>query len=564
MRSSPFCSRKELLRTPKPVWIIGLDGMDPELLQHWAAAGLLPNLATCMASGVSGRLRSTYNQLTASAWATAATGAQPGGHGVYNFQERVPGEYRLALPTAADRKLPAVWEIASAAGLQSTVARVPLSYPLRPFNGLGVVDWLAPSPESPGFAHPADLGAQLVERFGREFWLEGEGGCGLHCDPHDRDSVLRQLHSDTERTCRLFSHLHALQPADLFFGVIREADIGGHLLWPHHAACDRHSRDSDPLLSVYQHIDRCLGDLLDEVGTDVNLLFLSDHGMGASPLGPSCVRPLLQAAGLMVAQGTPMPPLPSRMKAAVCKHIPWDLRRRLRPLSSSARSQGFTALHLAGIDFSQSLAFTYLAMMTGEIWLNLKGRDPLGMVEPGPQQEALEEEITRLFMSATDPVSGVPAVTEVRRGPELFAGPNVGIFADLHLGFVEEPRISGLSTLLPDGSRVTVNIAPDSPLLWLGSHRPHGIFVACGPDIIPTDIPVEGTLADIAPTALALLGVPIPPHMDGHVLEHILAPRIRPHVREYEIAAACDSIQPDYAPEDLERIEARLGALGYL
>lgn len=538
--------------------------MDPELLQHWAAAGLLPNLAICMASGVSGRLLSTYNQLTASAWVTVATGAQPGAHGVYNFQERIPGEYRLTLPTAADRKLPAMWEIASAAGLQSTLARVPMSYPLRPFNGLGVVDWLAPTPESPGFAYPADLGGQLVERFGRGFWLEGECGGVLHCDPHDRGEAVRQLHADTEKTCRLFRHLHSLQPADLFFGVIREADIAGHFLWEQHAQCDRQSRDNDPLLDVYRCIDRCLGDLLDCIGGEINLLLISDHGMGPSPLGPSCVRPLLEASGLMVSQGIQAPALRNRLKAAVCKHIPWHIRRRLRPLSADTRAQGFTALHLADIDFAQSQAFTYLAMMTGEIWLNLKGRDPLGMVDSGPQQEALEEEIIRLFMSATDPVTGAPAVAEVRRGRELFAGPNLDIFADLHVGFVQEPRISGLTALLQDGSRVTVNIPPDSPLLHSGSHRPQAMFVACGPDIVPTDAPVEGTLADIAPTALALLGIPIPPHMEGRVLDHILAPRVRPHAREYEIAAACDRLQPDYAPDDLKRIEQRLGALGYL
>ena len=554
----------------RPLWIIGLDGMEPELLMRWASVGKLPTLARCIERGASGRLLSTYNQLTASAWVTIATGVNPGAHGVYNFQERVPRQYRLCLPTSLSRRAPAFWETAGEAGRRALLVRVPMTYPLRAFNGVGVADWLAPSPRHPGFSQPGDLAAELVARFGHGFW----GDLWGDAPPHRTGRYARalgQLVKSCDTTFSVFGHLLGKERFDLFFGVATETDAAAHALWhlhdPAHPAHDTEAPRNlkEGLLSVYRRVDENLGKLMDATAFDGNLLLVSDHGAGPHLYGPNCVGPLLEAAGLMVCHDECAARLGllRRVKGAVARHIPWHLRRRLKPLDEAMRAQGFSAELLSHIDFEASRAFAYTSIQTGEIWLNLRGRDPAGIVEPGPEADALSEYIRRLFMEARDPVTGERPVEEVRRRDELFSGPHLDTIPDIHIRFRDGIEVHGLTARLADGSEVTVTPPSMRSEATPGAHRRHGIFVASGPDIRPTPEPVEGDLMDIAPTALALLGVPVPARVEGRVLTEALRKRVET-LPAGGGAKHVGGERLEYSEEDLARVEERLRALGYM
>lgn len=517
---------------------------------------------------------STFNQLTSSAWPTVATGANPGRHGIYNFQERVGREYRLHLPTAHDRQLPAFWELASDAGRQVATIGVPMSYPLRPVNGLGVADWIAPSTSSPGFFYPDHLKHDLLHRFGHSYFMEYWGdhspqGKGRYY------RCLRDLLRGVERGFALFEYFLQLQFSHLFFGVIREADMAGHVFWPFHSG-QRVMHDSGltadlqgALQGVYRQVDACLGRFLELVGGGANLMIISDHGTGPRPLGTSCVGPLLQAAGLMVTRAPAAPPaavsLWPSLRHRLSRQLPWHVRRRLRPLTEEVRSRGFTVAHLAHLDFQRSRAYTFTAGQVGEIWLNLTGRDPLGMVSPGAEQQALEEEIIRLFTEAEDPATGERPVLAVQRREELFQGPCLEMLPDLLVSFKPNLNVSGLRTRLREGTRVTVEIPPGSAEGADGSHTAYGCFLGCGPDFQNSEVPVEGTLMDVAPTALALLGVPIPASVEGRVLTETLQPWVQPIYTDRMTAALSGTEgQPSYTDDELRRIEKRLANLGYL
>ena len=550
-----------------PLWIIGLDGLEPDLLARWSAEGHLPTLSACMARGRHGRLLSTPNQLTSSAWMTVATGCSPATHGVYNFQERVPGEYRLRLPTAADRSLPAFWETASDAGCTVITARVPMSYPVRPVHGLQVADWLAPSPNSPGFAYPESLARDLRRRFDHAFWLEPTDL--LNSARYYR--VLQALLHNADRTFELFDYLLSRERADLFFGVVREADVAGHIFWGFHAgtkSChDPYlTRDlQEALRQVYERIDQRLGEMLARMPSGGNLLIVSDHGMGSRPHGPDYVGPLLEQAGLMVRHPAPTAP-PRRwpqVREAACRHIPWSLRRRLKPLDADTWSRGFTQSHLAHIDFARSRAFSYLYSTMGEVWLNLQGRDPQGVVAPGREQRELEDALADMFAGCEEMATGRPLVESVWRRDELFAGPHRDIFADLHVRF--DPDLPAHGARARFGGRelaVPPFPAPQGPA---GFHRPYGVFVACGPDITGAPQPVAGALDDVAPTALALLGLPVPCFMEGRVLNEALTDSMDRQYADLPVSRAASAVpEPAYSAADLTRIEGRLAELGYL
>ena len=143
----------------RKVIVIGLDGLEPKIVEPMLAQGELPHLARLRASGGYSRCQTTFPAQTPVAWSTFATGVNPGGHGIFDFIRRDPRTYLpdLALnryeqksaflpPKAVNlRRGTPVWELLSAAGIPSVVVRCPCTYPPdnikgRILSGMGVPD----------------------------------------------------------------------------------------------------------------------------------------------------------------------------------------------------------------------------------------------------------------------------------------------------------------------------------------------------------------------------------------------------------------------------------------
>jgi predicted AlkP superfamily phosphohydrolase/phosphomutase len=143
----------------RKVIVIGLDGLEPKIVDAMLAAGELPNLRRLATSGGYSRVATTTPAQTPVAWSTFATGTNPGGHGVFDFIRRDPTTYMpdLALsryetrgaflpPKAVNmRRGTPVWEVLGEAGLESIVIRCPVTYPPdavrgRMLAGMGVPD----------------------------------------------------------------------------------------------------------------------------------------------------------------------------------------------------------------------------------------------------------------------------------------------------------------------------------------------------------------------------------------------------------------------------------------
>jgi predicted AlkP superfamily phosphohydrolase/phosphomutase len=143
----------------RTVIVVGLDGVDPRLVEPLLASGSLPNLARLRAEGGYAPLQTTHPAQTPVAWSTFATGANPGRHGIFDFIRRDPLTYLPDLSlTRFERKaayLPPravnlrrgtpVWEILSAAGVPSCILRCPCTFPPddirgRMLSGMGVPD----------------------------------------------------------------------------------------------------------------------------------------------------------------------------------------------------------------------------------------------------------------------------------------------------------------------------------------------------------------------------------------------------------------------------------------
>jgi predicted AlkP superfamily phosphohydrolase/phosphomutase len=134
----------------KKAIVIGLDGLEPTIVETLLERGELPNLERIRESGFYSRLGTTYPAQTPVAWSSFSTGTNPGGHGIFDFISRDPATY---LPDAAlsrfekpknifslpqvvnNRQGVPLWQVLSKAGIPSVVLRCPCTFPPDEING---------------------------------------------------------------------------------------------------------------------------------------------------------------------------------------------------------------------------------------------------------------------------------------------------------------------------------------------------------------------------------------------------------------------------------------------
>jgi len=139
---APDTDRKKLV-------IIGFDGMDPDLVREYIAAGQLPNIARVMNAGGLYDLDTTVSPESPTAWASFATGVNPGKHNIYDFLVRDTATYSPDLgmvtrtpPTFLWNWIPtsrptitslrggtSFWVTAGQAGVRSSLLTVPITFP---------------------------------------------------------------------------------------------------------------------------------------------------------------------------------------------------------------------------------------------------------------------------------------------------------------------------------------------------------------------------------------------------------------------------------------------------
>lgn len=150
--------------------VVGFDGLDPVLLERWMDEGRLPHFSALRRSGHYQRLGTSNPAQSPVAWASFATGNNPGEHAIFDFLRRAPGSYGIDFSIAEQKppqhvvslfgyRLPLdagelvnrrvgepFWMAAEQAGQRASVFRVPVTYPPDPvsrmISGMGVPDLL--------------------------------------------------------------------------------------------------------------------------------------------------------------------------------------------------------------------------------------------------------------------------------------------------------------------------------------------------------------------------------------------------------------------------------------
>lgn len=524
------------------VLAIGIDGATFDLLDPWIEAGKLPNIATLISSGVHGRLLSVLPINSVAGWASFATGKNPGKHGLYDFKVRREGSYEWELINGNMLAEATLWDILSAYGKRVEVINFPICYPPQEVDGFMVAGMLSPSTEV-NYTYPVELAQELGEyRIDADLASFILGKTTL-------ETYLDEISLVTELRRKATLYLLEKKSWDFFMVVFTGSDRILHFLWgyndPSHPLY-QHSEATSyraRLLNYFRYLDRIIGEVSEAVGEETAKIVLSDHGFGPLVAGFR-LNKWLHSAGFLS-------PVETRHHKAYDLLVKFDrfrLRKRLVPLPVRRE----LAPRLA-IDWDRTLAYA-ASESAAALFLNLKGREPQGVVEMEEYEEVCQR-LTEALLEANDPETGESLVERVHRTREIYWGDRVGQMPDLLLDFKDDKYCIEESFL---GFPIMDHTPKRS-----GTHRINGVFLVSGPNILKGVRMERGGLMDVAPTILHLMGLPIPEEMDGRIIEGIWE-KVYPVCYVPASPAPSRRKGTDYSPEEQKEVEERLRGLGYI
>jgi predicted AlkP superfamily phosphohydrolase/phosphomutase len=532
-------------RAAKPLLIIGWDGATPALIEPWIADGTLPHLAQLARRGAYAPLRSLLHPLSPAAWTSAFTGLNPGRHGVWDFGQLRPGTYEVHHTDASMRHGATLWDIAEECGLRTVVMNVPLTHPApEPSRGVFVPGLGAATLQ--GACWPRSL-AGLIASEAPDYVIDVNSYD--HADPAD---FLAALQSMVEARALVAEALLRREQPDLFVCTFVATDRVQHAFWQQTALPDGDGsrlgwRFADAVKDIHVRLDAALGRLIHAAGPEATVLVVSDHGFGDLQ-GDIYLNSVLEDMGLLDVwrpDAAPRGPL-GRLKSRLVSALPPALRRAGPSADAPPPTFG---------DIRWESTRAYARGLFGQVWLNLRGREPLGQVEPGPEADALLSAITERLLALRTPDGREPLIDAVFRGGELYEGPLLEQAADL----VVVPRDFRWMTRSGREFGPRGELFGPAAVGHTGNHRMNGVLVAGGPGVNPNEALPLCRLLDLTPTALALLGIEVPRRLDGEPMTDLLG---------------CDVAWTDELPwrdppapddgADPARLAAQLEGLGYL
>jgi predicted AlkP superfamily phosphohydrolase/phosphomutase len=514
---------------------IGLEAVDPDLVERWCATGHLPVLASLRERGSWRRLRSTTEISSGTMWSSIASGALPGNHGSFFYHRQLQsGSYNIVKKYADETSREPVWFRLSEAGHRVAAIEVPAAKLHESINGIEIFSWGAQAPNlDPQHGTPAFL-EELNARFGQHplaDWYEKKPG-----DAAAWEQLMARFCKGIESRTAMGKWILEREPWDFFIMVYPEGHTVGHISY--HLLDETHPehdpevlrRCGNPLLKIYQEIDRGIGTLI-AGADDATVLVFSNSGMGPNYSGIHLVGDVLHKLGF----GSRLPGNERRQNFARSllpsfKWGPYAIKEvedligsknihRVKSLFPARFWDRWSRRVLAlGSDWKNSRAFALPNDFSGAIRINLIGREPNGWVEPGAEYETLCDELIEAFSTLINPATGQPAVDKILKGDEVCAGKYREQFPDLLVVWNRDAPIKALQ------SERIGTVGGHLPDRRTGAHRVDGFLIACGSGLAKGRAAEDAAIVDIAPTILKIFGQAVPDHCDGRALEEIADP----------------------------------------
>ena len=288
-------------------------------------------------------------------------------------------------------------------------------------------------------------------------------GYRIDTDPwaarQSKDNLLTDFRQTLAARERALLEFMRNEPWDYLHCHIMETDRLHHFLWELMDAGD--PKYAPAFYDCYRQIDDLLGRVSAELSDDTTLMLMADHGF-CTLRQEVYVNTWLRESGYLSYKA--------------------DEPKSIADMDPTSRAY---------------------SLDPGRIFLHVRGREPQGCVEPGEEYERLRDEIAGALLTLGDPDSGEPIIERVFRRDEIYSGPQLDRAADLiaapHRGF-DLKGAMGKSTLTHKGDQLIGMHTYDDAMLYV---QKHGI----GRE--------EFSVVDVMPTILEIMGLPLPPDLDG-------------------------------------------------
>ena len=621
-----FRGRKAFRRARvKRVVFVGLDGMEPTLVEKYMAQGKMPNFCRLRDKGCYTRLGTTLPALTPTAWSSFLTGTNPGKHNVFDFLTRDKRNYLPALSSVqiSGGKKPSVrlmrkgvpfWNILGDHGIFSNIIRVPITFPPEKFRGTLLSSMCVPDLRgSQGtFSYYTTRASEDVEHTGGEqIYVERKGNkvrshlvgpqiskngngskvtleCPFTIEINEASDSIKLSVCDTDVTLKRgqytdwivvtfdggfrqkingicqFQLISTKPHFDLYVTPIqidpdnpafpisfptvysmylcksqgpfatlgfaedtwalneRVLEDPGFLHQCLEADREREVMLNDALDKVRRGLVVCVFDSTDRVNHMYWRYLEENHpaheGFGDVKLAnaiPEHYARIDQMIGRVMAKCDD----PDTVLMVLSDHGAKSFRRGM-DVNRWFIDNGYMVLkpdadpkakYLARVDWSKTRA--YGSGLAG-VYLNIKGREAQGIVEPGAEADALRDELCEKLRGLKDPETGETAIVEVYNSLKHYIGPYKSEAPDLMMGYNEGYRVSWEAAI----GDITDKVFCDNTKAWSADHCLDPRLV---PGLLLSNRRIEAEhprIMDLGPTTLSLFGVDVPKHMDGKPL----------------------------------------------
>jgi predicted AlkP superfamily phosphohydrolase/phosphomutase len=427
-----------------------------------------------MENGVYGNLRSSDPVITIPAWMVMVTGKTPGKLGVYGFRHRKENSHtEFWIANSHSITEPRIWDLLGEKGLKSIVLGIPPTFPVQPINGHLVSCFLTPG-ISANYTYPSELKQEISDNIGEYIF-------DVNFRTNSKEQLLMDIYKMSRVQFDTVKYLMKNKEWDYFHFVIIGLDRIHHAFWKYydkkHQKYEKGNLFESVIKNYYKFLDAQVGELLALIDKDTTVFIVSDHGV-KSMKGCLCINMALEQLGLL------------RFKQAPNKGA---------------------QLEECEIDWQNTYAWGWGGYYA-RIFLNVKGREEFGIIDP-KDYEAWREKLITLIKGIPDD-RGNPMDTKVYRPEDLYEIIN-GDAPDLMVYF-DDLNWRSAGTLGYNSMYLDENdTGPDDAV-----HDYNGIFIISKANLkIGKHIDTKSIL-DITPTILKLFGIEIPEDIEGHIISY--------------------------------------------
>jgi predicted AlkP superfamily phosphohydrolase/phosphomutase len=525
----------------RTVYVIGLDGIPPDLFDKAAEENHIPNLERIQSNGVSGTTKTVAPPLSMAAWSSFATGRDPGEHGIYNFMLREQKTYRTKFADADElcRNSIPLWDYLDARGVKTGTMNLMPGYPPSQTKGFHIGD-LVTSPTSGGYMYPSKLDSEIESAVGK-YELMPYNSYTPSKSVEDLDQYLEDLFEMAEKRVKTGKHLIENTDCRVYSYVFSASDSIQHCLahimdrnHPQHEKdlVDEYSSKPLELLEIY---DRFMGWLDENINKEDTIIVLSDHGH-SSVYKQINLNSWLYNNGYITLSSSPWTKLKIFGYNNLFEYAEKSLRNfnlfdvlektLAQSVSDSSGKSLKDILTISRLDYDWDQTTAYTIASGGQIYINTYEDHPVGSIS-NERYIDFRESLRQELLNITDPDTGEQVIESVYNGEEIYGNKFRSTRPDLVALPADKYQIQYPQTM----KTKKVFSTPPKP----GSHTSEadrtGIFLASGGGVRSGNN-LKMSITDYAPTIMALLSQPVPKNMTGDIRTDVF--NISPNIEEYD------------------------------